>query len=253
MFGALLSAEIFAVFLVFMRVGAAMMLLPGIGEPFVSPRVRLVLAVLVAILVTPILSAELPAMPAGVGALGALIVGEAVVGLFIGTVARVFMAALTTAGMIIAYMSSLANALTDDPSAAQQGSIAGSFLNIVAVMAILALDLHHKLLLAVVDSYRIFVPGQALPTGELADSFARIVAETFTLAFQIAAPFVAVGLIFYLGIGLLSRLMPQVQVFFMAMPVQIALGLVILFMALPATIAWFLGRFEAGAIGLFAS
>jgi flagellar biosynthetic protein FliR len=240
----ILPAEIFAIMLIFVRVGAATMLLPGYGEPFVSPRLRLMLALMVSLVVAPVLSKTLPKMPESATLLALLIVGEVVIGVFIGTVARMFIAALTTAGMLIGYMSSMANALTNDPSAAQQGSIAGSFLTIVALLTIMTLDLHHMLLMAVVDSYDLFVPGQVPPISDFADMIARTVAETFLLAFQIAAPFVVVGLIFYLGLGLLGRLMPQMQVFFVAMPLQILTGLSVLFIALPVTLRWFIGSFE---------
>lgn len=250
MLAVLLPAQLFAVFLVFVRVGAAIMVLPGYGEPFVAPRVRLLLALLIALLVMPVLAAELPAMPANPLALLLLVLGEALVGFFLGTIARLFMTALTTAGMTIAYMSALANALVNDPSAAQQGSIAGSFLHMTALLVIFALDLHHLLLAAVIDSYGLFVPGQPLPVGDFSDMVARVVSQVFLLSLQIAAPFVAVGLIFYLGVGLLARLMPQIQIFFVAMPLQIALGLLVLALAGPIAIRWFVQQFEA-TLGLF--
>ncbi len=240
-----LPAEIFAIMLIFVRVGAATMLLPVYGEPFVSPRLRLLFALMVSFVVAPVLSKSLPKMPESASLLTLLILGEVLIGVFLGTIARMFMAALTTAGMLIGYMSSMANALTNDPSAAQQGSIAGSFLSLVALLTIMTLDLHHMLLMAVVDSYALFVPGQVPPISDFSEMIARTVAETFVLSFQIAAPFVVVGLIFYLGLGLLGRLMPQMQVFFVAMPLQIAIGLAMLFIALPVTVHWFIGSFEA--------
>lgn len=245
MLAGLLTAEIFAVLLIFVRVGAAMMLLPGFGESYVAPRVRLLLALLLAVLLAPVISPDLPALPDSPWLLGVLVLGEVVVGVFLGTLARLFMSALTTGGMMIASSSALANAMVNDPSAAQQGSIAGSFLSIVALLTIFALDLHHLMLRAVVESYGLFVPGQALPLGDFSDVIARIVAKTFLLSFQIAMPFVAVATIFYLGIGLLSRLMPQVQIFFIAMPLQIAAGLVVMSLALPAIILWFTGSLES--------
>ena len=244
MLSALLPAEIFALLLVFVRVGAAVMLMPGIGDPYVAPRIRLLFALLIALAVTPLLAASLPGLPESPAALVLLLLGETVIGLFLGGLARLLMAALTTAGMVIAYMSSLANALVDDPSAAQQGSIAGSFLTMVAMLVIFALDLHHLILRAVVDSYLLFPPGQPLPVGDFAEVVTRLASRSFLLSMQIAAPFVAVGLIFYLGIGLLARLMPQVQVFFVALPVQVTMGLVLLFFTLPVAIHWFVGAFE---------
>ena len=244
MLEALLPAELFTVLLVFVRVGAATMLLPGYGEPYVSTRLRLLLSLLIALVVTPVLSKTLPPMPDSVALLLLLILGEVLIGVFLGTLARMVMAALTTAGMLIAYMSTMANALTNDPSSAQQGSIAGSFLTLVALLTIMTLDLHHMMLIAVIDSYELFAPGQVPPIADFSETIARTVAKTFLLSFQIAAPFVVVGLIFYLGLGLLGRLMPQMQVFFVAMPLQIAIGLSVLFIALPVTVRWFIGSFE---------
>lgn len=240
----LLPAGIFALFLVFVRVGAALMLLPIYSEPYVPVRVRLLLGLMTALVVAPVVSPSLPAMPESAVALFLIILGEAVVGIFFGTIARLFVAALTTAGMVIAYMSSMANALINDVSAAQQGSIAGSFLTVVALLTIFTLNLHHLMLTAVVESYQLFVPGQALPAGDFADMMARTVAQTFRLSFQLAAPFVTVGLMFILGLGLLARLMPQMQVFFVAMPLQIAVGLGVLAFTLPALLRWFVSTFE---------
>ena len=209
MLAQLLPGEIFAILLIFVRIGAAMMLLPGIGEPYVATRVRLLLALTLALLVTPVLADAVPPQPESAWLLGLLVFGEVIIGVFIGTVARLFISALTTAGMIIAYSSSLANAMVNDPSAAQQGSIAGTFLTIVALLVIFALNLHHLMLRALVESYVLFVPGEALPLGDFSDMIARVTAKTFVLSFQIASPFVAVALIFYLGMGLLARLMPS--------------------------------------------
>lgn len=244
MLAQLLPGEIFAILLIFVRIGAAMMLLPGIGEPYVATRVRLLLALTTALLITPVLADAVPPQPESAWLLALLIFGEVIIGVFIGTVARLFISALTTAGMIIAYSSSLANAMINDPSAAQQGSIAGTFLTIVALLVIFALDLHHLMLRALVESYVLFVPGEALPLGDLSDMIARVTAKTFVLSFQIASPFVAVALIFYLGMGLLARLMPQVQIFFVAMPLNISVGLIVMSLALPAVILWFAGRLE---------
>ncbi len=244
MLAAVLPAELFALLLVFVRIGAAMMVLAGFGEQFVSPRARLVMALAISFLVTPVVSPGLPAMPTAVAALLVLIAGEVVIGLFLGTITRLFLAAFTTAGMIIAYMSALANALTNDPSAAQQASVAGSFLTLVGLMVIFALDLHHQMLSALVHSYRLFVPGQALPFEDFSNMITGLVAKTFLLAFQIGAPFIVTSVIFQLGMGLLARLMPQVQIFFIAMPIQITAGLVILFLSLPVAVGWFMTAFQ---------
>ena len=132
----LLPAQLFGFLLVFTRVGAAVMLIPTVGEVYVSARVRLAFALLLSLLVLPLVSRYLPAEPQAVGNLAILILGEIVIGLFFGTAVRLFMSALTTAGMIIANLSSLANALVQDPTSQQQGSIIGNFLTVLALMMI---------------------------------------------------------------------------------------------------------------------
>jgi flagellar biosynthetic protein FliR len=239
-----LSTELFVVLLVFVRVGAAMMLLPGFSEPYVPPRARLILALMISIIISPVVRENLPAMPSSMLSLGLLIIGELVVGFFFGTITRMFIAAMATAGMIIAFMSSMANALVNDPSSQQQGAISGSFLTTIAVLMIFILDLHHVMLMAVADSYTLFRPGEGLEMGDFSEMVTRVLSKTFLLAFQLSAPFIAVGTIFYLGLGVLGRLMPQVQIFFVAMPMQIAVGFIILFLSLPVMMGWYFTQFR---------
>ncbi|MBK1668560.1 flagellar biosynthetic protein FliR [Rhodovibrio sodomensis] len=243
MFQELLPATLFSVLLVFVRIGAAMSTLPGFGEAYVTPRARLILALAVALLVTPLVSDTLPGEPDQASVLLALLAGEFFIGLFIGTLARVFMSALVTGGMVMAYMSTMANALVNDPASQQQGSIIGAFLNITALVAIFGLNLHHVMLAAVVDSYVVFPAGVPPPVGDFAQLMSQTVARSFLVAMKLAAPFVVAGLVLYLGIGLLSRLMPQVQIFFAAMPLQIMKGLWLLMISLPVIIGYFTGEF----------
>ena len=129
----LLVGSLFALALVFARLGGVIMLMPGVGDGYVSARTRLLLALAVTVAVTPVLADRLPPEPRGLMALALLLGAELLIGLFLGTIARIFMSVLTTAGMIIASLSSLANALINDPAAAQQGSIAGTFLAVMAL------------------------------------------------------------------------------------------------------------------------
>ena len=101
------------------------------------------------------------------------------------------------------------------------------------------------MLMAVADSYTLFIPGAVPEFGDLADTFARFVAQSFLLGFQIATPFLFVGILFYVGLGLLARLNPQLPVFFVALPVQIWIGLFVMLIAFPAGLLWFLNYFES--------
>jgi flagellar biosynthetic protein FliR len=157
---------------------------------------------------------------------------------------RMLFFALQTGGMIIAYQTGLANALIADPTAAVQGALFSAFLGILGVVIIFESGLHHLMLQAVVDSYALFTPGQLPPLDDMSNTAARVMSDSFDLAMRIAAPFVVVALVFYLGLGLLGRLMPQIQVFFIILPLQIALGLVVLMITIGAAMMWFLGAYS---------
>jgi flagellar biosynthetic protein FliR len=238
-----LSGGLFGYLLVFARIGGALSVLPGFGEAYVAPRVRLVIALLISLVVTPLVQRTLPELPASVWALFLLIAAEVVIGLFFGGIARLLIAGLQTAGMIVAFQTNLASALINDPASAQQGSIIGNFFVAMGVLLIFMTDLHHVLLRGLVDSYSLFTPGAFPEAGDMAEMVTRVVAESFNTAMQIAAPYTVVGLVFYLGLGLLARLMPQVQVFFIAVPLQIVLSFAVMMLTISAGMLWFLDRF----------
>lgn len=252
MLGSLLSAELFAFLMVFTRLSATIMVIPGIGDGFVSPRIRLMLALTMTVLVTPGLADGLPPLPQSPVAMLALLGGEILIGLVIGLIARLLLTAVDVAGQIISFNLSLANAFVFNPTMAAQGSLPGAFLTVLALVLIFAADLHHLMLRAAVDSYGVFPPGTVPPLGDLAETVTTVVARSFAIGLQMAAPFVAVGLIFYLGLGVLSRLMPQMQVFFVAIPAQIMLGFVILALTLSAAMLFWLDHFQSNLIGILA-
>jgi len=244
MLSQLFAGNVFALAFVFACVGAAIMLLPGFGESFVSPRVRLLIAFGVTVVVTPVVSDVILATPQDPIGMLALLGREIAIGAFLGALARIMVSALHMAGVVMGFQTSLANAQLFDPINAAQGSLFGSFLNILGVFLIFFTDLHHMMLMAVADSYALFTPGAPLAIGDFGDTTARVLAGAFTLAMQLAAPFVVAGLLFYLGLGLLARLMPQVQIFFIAMPLQIMLGFMVMAITLSAGMMWFLGSFQ---------
>jgi flagellar biosynthetic protein FliR len=246
----LLTGDVFSLLFVFARVGSVIMLLPGFGEVFVSTRVRLTIALAITIVVTPAIGDVIPPTPEGPLRMFSLLGREIVIGVFIGGLSRMMVASLHTAGVIIGFQTSLANAQMFDPINAGQGSLFGSFLNVLGVFMIFATDLHHFMLMAISDSYDLFVPGAPLPISDFNETMTRALAESFRLALQMSAPFVVMAMLFYIGLGLLARLMPQIQVFFIAIPIQIALGFMVMTVTLSAGMMWFLGSFQDRFQGL---
>jgi flagellar biosynthesis protein FliR len=239
-----LPAELFTFFMVFCRLGSAFIVMPGFGETYVTPRIRLIVAIGLAILVTPIVRDIIPPLPVQPLALIPLLAGEIAIGLFIGTIGRIIMGSLHTAGTIMSFQSGLANALTFDPVVRAQSAIPALFLSTAGLLLIFSTDLHHFMLASLVGSFNVFTPGVIPPFDDFAKSITNVVAQSFTLGFQLAAPFVTIGLVFYLAVGLLARLMPQVQVFFVALPVQIFLGFLAFSFTSSAILLWFLNRYR---------
>ncbi|MBL4721323.1 MAG: flagellar type III secretion system protein FliR [Alphaproteobacteria bacterium] len=243
MLNQLLTIDGFAYLLVFSRVGSTIMLMPGIGEAYIPTRIRLLFAILVTAIMTPLLTALLPAIPPVFAGVLVLIAGEVLIGVYIGMIARILVAGLATAGTIIAFLTGFANALLFNPALQDQGSITAVLLTLMGTLLLLITDMHHIMLMGVFDSYTLFAPGVAPPIADFADLMARVVAGSFKIGVQIAAPFIVVALMFYISLGLLARLMPQLQVFFVGLPLQIMLGLTVLMMTLSSAMMWFLSYF----------
>lgn len=237
--------QLYVWILVFMRVGSAFMTMPGIGDQFVSTRTRLLLAVAVTFVVSPVLRQHLPPEPVHVLAMALLIVGEITVGIFLGTVARLLFSALEVAGTVIASQSGLANAQMFNPAMGSQGTLPAALLGWLGLLLIFITDLHHVMIMAVVDSYTLFVPGAPLPVNDMADMVGRLVARSFIIGLQMCAPFIVTGILFALALGLLNKLAPQIQVFFLFMSAQVALGLFLFAITLSAMMMFWLSHFES--------
>ena len=247
-----LPGELFAFMLVFARIGAGVMLLPGIGETYVFRRVRLALALALSFVILPLVRDGLPGLPDTPWALAILVSGEILYGLFIGATTRLMLSALHVAGTVIAFQSSLAYAMTVDPNQGVQGALISALMTMAGVVLIFATGLHMMMIGAIYDSYTLFPPGSPPPTDSIAQLVIGIVASSFHVGIQMAAPFVVFGIAFYIGLGLLQRLMPQVQLFFSAIPLQICFAFVLLMAVLPASMMWFINHFEANILNLMA-
>ena len=241
----ILPATAYIYILTFARIGAALMVLPALGEMSVSSRIRLVLALTVTAVLAPGAAVAYGTMPLGLGAIAVDIVSETATGLFLGLTARIFMSALQVAGTVIAFQSGLAFAMNVDPTQGIQGAIVGAYLGVLGIVMVFATDMHHLMLIALRDSYILFPPQAAFPASDFLQIAVATVSDAFSLGVQLAAPFLVLSLVFYLGVGILSKLIPQVQIFFVAMPANILLSFVLLFLVLGATMLWFLDRFEA--------
>ena len=251
----LLLPGIAAAFLItFARVGTLIMLMPGLGEQLVSARLRLGFAVLVTLVLFPMVRPLLPAVNGAIAGPGliALLFGEILIGLVLGLSVRMVLAALQTAGNVISQQLGLSYAMTVDPTMGGQQASLGNFLTLLGVTLILASDLHHLALDAIGRSYQLLPPDGLPGMGDAAQLALKAVGRGFLLAVQMSAPFIAFAMLFNLGLGVLSRLMPQLQVFFVAVPASVLIGMLILLASLGVVMGVFLddlGRYLAEFLG----
>ena len=242
----LLPALAAAFMLVFGRIGAMVMLLPGFGEGFIPVRVKLAIALLLTLIILPLHHAAYHVDMQSVAPLAVLLVHEIIIGVVLGATARVTLAALHVAGSIIAQQLGLGFVTSVDPTQGQQGALMGNFLTLLGIALLFATDTHYLVIAALNDSYKIFSPGELMPSGDVAALATRAFAGAFKIGLQLSAPFLVFGLVFNIGLGVLARLMPQMQVYFVGVPLSILIG----FMIFAAVLASRMGTYMDYLVGV---
>src|SRR6476620_4809569 len=229
--------------LVFARVGAMVKLLPGLGESNIPVRIKLAIALLLTLIILPLHRAAYQVDLTSMTSLGVLMVPEIVIGVVLGATARVTLSALAVAGSVIAQQLGLGFVTAVDPTQGQQGLLIGNFLTILGVTLLFATDSHHLVIAALNESYRIFSPGEVMSSGDVAALATRAFASAFKIGMQLSAPFLVFGLVFNIGLGVLARLMPQMQVYFVGVPLSILAGFLILGLVISALMGAFIDYF----------
>jgi flagellar biosynthetic protein FliR len=229
--------------LVFARIGAMVMLLPGLGESNIPVRIKLAIALMLTLVILPLHRDAYHVDMQSVAALLVLMLHEIIIGVVLGATARVTLAALQVAGSVIAQQLGLGFVTSIDPTQGQQGLLVGNFLTMLGITLLFATDSHHLVIAALSDSYAVFAPGDMLASGDVAALATRAFAAAFKIGMQLAAPFLVFGLVFNVGLGVLGRLMPQMQVYFVGVPLSILAGFLIFGLVLAAMMGTFLDYF----------
>jgi flagellar biosynthetic protein FliR len=231
--------------MIFARIGAVLLMLPGVGESYVPPRIRLSLALVVSLALWPVVAGSLPGLPATLGGMAGWILREVLVGLAIGALLRSFLTVLATAGEVVALQTTLAFAQTANPMQAQPGSTISAFLMLFGTTLIFATNTHHLFIAGLVGSYELLAPVKPLVTGDFASLAVRTIGDAFMLGVQLSAPVLVFAIIFNLASGLVGRVMPAFQVYFAAAPLSIILGLSVFALGLGVMGTVFIDRYRA--------
>lgn len=239
----LLPALAAAFILVFARIGAMVMLLPGFGESNIPVRTKLAIALALTLIILPLHRSAYHVDMTSLTSLLVLMVHEIIIGIVLGATARVTLSALSVAGSLIAQQLGLGFVTTVDPTQGQQGALIGNFLTMLGLTLLFATDMHHLVIAALADSYKVFGPGEVLPSGDIAALATRAFAAAFKIGVQLSAPFIVFGLVFNVGLGLLARMMPQMQVYFVGVPLSILAGFLIFALVIVTMMGTFLDYF----------
>jgi flagellar biosynthesis protein FliR len=240
----LLPALAAAFMLVFARIGAMVMLLPGLGESNIPVRIKLAIALLLTLIILPLHRDAYHVNMDTLTPLLVLMIHEILIGVVLGATARVTLAALQVAGSVIAQQMGLGFATSVDPTTqGQQGVLIGNFLTLLGLTLLFATDSHYLVIAALNESYAVFSPGEMLPSGDVAALATRAFTAAFRIGMQLSAPFLVFGLVFNIGLGVLARLMPQMQVYFVGVPLAILAGFLIFAFVISAMMGTFLDYF----------
>jgi flagellar biosynthetic protein FliR len=232
-----------AFMLVFARIGAMVMLMPGLGESDIPVRVKLSIALLLTLIILPLHRQAYQVDMQSLAPLLVLMMREIFIGILLGATARVTLAALQVAGSVIAQQMGLGFVTSVDPTQGEQGVLVGNFLTMLGITLIFATDSDHLVIAALNDSYKIFAPGEILSSGDVASLATQAFSAAFRLGLQLYAPLLVFGLVFNIGLGVLARLMPQMQVYFVGVPLSIFAGFLILGVVIAAMMGTFLDYF----------
>ena len=225
------SVELFRTLLVFVRISAAMLLLPGFGEPSVPARMRILAGLAVALTVSPSIDGMPQATPTG-AAIGYAVVAEAVGGALLGALCRTLVSAVTTGGQIISQAIGLTNIFTPGMSFDQSPTIgAALYAGVIAIM--FASGGHHAILRGLVESYQLLPPGHFPNPAASARVMVAAGVRSLRLAGQISLPFLVLALLFNTSLAAANRALPAIPLFMVANPLWVALGLYLLAATVP--------------------
>ncbi|MSP00095.1 MAG: type III secretion protein [Acetobacteraceae bacterium] len=237
--GNLILDHAFGLLLVLARIGATFALMPGLGEATVPMVVKAGMILTLTVLLLPVIEPALPPRPVTELALALLVLTEMANGLWFGWLARVLTASLPMAGQLIADYTGLSNVLLPSPELGAQTSVVARLYEVAVPALILSSGLYMLPLSALVGFYGLIPPGTLAWVPDSTETTVAVVAGSFLLALRLAAPFLLAAVAWNVAIGLIARLVPRLQVFFVALPGQIGLGLLLLaVLAVPLIMAW---------------
>lgn len=191
-------------------------------------RMRVGLAFVLAIVIFPVAKSHISLESSTPLILGLLVVKETMFGIMLGFIARLILIAIQFGGTVAGYKMGFAAANILDPQSHQQIPLMGRFLQVIAILVFLSIDGHHIFLKALVKSYQILPPGTLDFSGQAIPYLMELTGDMFSLGLQLTAPLLIMLILSHFVLGIMSRLMPQLNVLMLSFPINIGLGFLVL-------------------------
>lgn len=242
-----LSDSVLVTFIVFCRIGACLMTVPGFSSINVPPQVRLFMALVTTFSLTPLLITTLrPVLTNAVPlTLASLICSELLVGSVIGISGRVFFLALETMATAVASAMGLSNIPGVQINDAEPAPALVPLITASATMLFFLTDQHWQVLRGLINSYEVWRPGAALSGDMPLAQLSASLSESFALTLRICSPFVVYAVIVNLAIGLVNKLTPTIPVYFISVPFVLLGGLLLLYLTSDELLMQFTVGFSA--------
>ncbi len=226
-------AELEIFLFVFLRVGAIMVFLPILGSSQIPATMKIGLIFFMSVAIFPLVKSQPMPQPDGLLDLTAYLFSDIAIGMAIGFVTRLLFTAVQVAGTVVDFQMGFGVVNVIDPQTQSQVSITAQFQNILVVLIFLAADAHHFLIQGVTESFFLINPHQVDFSTLTPGFILQIFTGTFVVAVKIAAPIMAILFFISVGLGLVARTVPQMNVFIVGFPLQIGVGLLMIGLSLP--------------------
>ncbi len=210
---------------VFFRVGALILFVPVLGSRQIPSSMKIGFILFLSIVIFPLVQDRSVREPQGIFELSIFLISDVTIGLGIAFIARLIFTAVQIAGTVVDFQMGFGVVNVIDPQTDTQVSVTAQFHNIIAVLIFLAIDAHHFIIQAIVESFFIINPAEINFSSITPEYMLFLFVATFTTAVKIAAPIMAILFFLSVGLGLVARTVPQMNVFIVGFPLQIGVGL----------------------------
>ena len=220
-------------FLVFLRVGAILLSIPIFDSRSIPFFFKIALAFATGIVLFPLLKLDVAPVPSNLFPFGINVAGEILLGLAVGFSVKLIFAGIQLAGQLAGYQMGLAIANVMDPATSEQVPLLAQFNNLMGLLIFLSINAHYWFIKALTESFRLVPPLNVNFGQSLLEQLIHLSGNMFIIALQVGAPVIAAMLLTSVAFGLIARTVPQMNVFIVAMPLKIGVGLLFIGFSLP--------------------